>query len=149
MSSLLRVSEAASLALHTTVLLAARSGARVSVPEMARRLRASEAHLSKVLQRLAHLGLVTSVRGPRGGFSLARPAGSIALLEVYEAIEGPLRATKCLAREPVCGGRRCLLGGLVGDVNTRVRRYLAKTKLSEMNDVYGDQHAKSQKHHQD
>jgi Rrf2 family protein len=137
MSSLLRVSEAASLALHTMVLLAARNGARVSAPEMARRLRASEAHLSKVLQRLAHVGLVTSVRGPRGGFSLSRPAGSITLLEVYEAIEGPLQATKCLAREPVCGGRRCLLGGLVGDINTRVRRYLANTRLSELDDIYG------------
>jgi len=149
MSSLLRVSEAASLALHTMVFLAARGGARTSAGEMADRLHASQAHLAKVLQRLGHFGLVTSVRGPRGGFSLARSPGSITLLEVYEAIEGPLHTTDCLTHEPICGGRRCLLGGLVGEVNARVRRHLARTRLSQLHDVYGGHDARTQKHHQD
>ena len=143
MTNLLKLSKATSLALHTAAFLASGNGQRVSAREMAARLRASEAHLAKVLQRLAHLGLVTSVRGPRGGFSLARPAGKITLLEVYEAIEGPFPKGRCLMGEPVCGSRQCLLGGLVGKVNTQVHSYLARTRLSQLTNLYGGGNAKA------
>jgi len=134
-SKVLRISEAASLALHTMALLAARPTDRWSTRRIADRLRASSFHLSKVLQRLAHVGLVTSVRGPKGGFTLARPAETITLLEVYEAIEGPLTASKCLLDQPVCRFRKCILGGLVGQLNRRIKDYLARKRLSELRDV--------------
>ena len=57
MPNVLKVSEAASLALHTTVLLAANSGELLSTREIASTLKMSAAHLSKVLQRLARHGL--------------------------------------------------------------------------------------------
>jgi Rrf2 family protein len=148
MSSLLRISEAASLALHTAALLAAGDGSRMSVREIADRLGASQAHLAKVLQRLAHAGIVTSLRGPQGGFTLARKPESISLREVFEAIEGPPAAGTCLMGDPVCGAKHCLLGGLVSDVNQQVGTYLTKTSVAKVKDIYGDPHAKSKKHSQ-
>jgi len=139
MPNLLRVSEAASLALHAMVFVAGESDGPVSTPQIAESLAVSEAHLSKVLQRLAQMGLVRSVRGPKGGFVLARPDSKITLLNVYEAIEGRLTVSRCLFAKPVCNGH-CILGGLLGEVNQRVRDHLAKTTLSQLHDVYGSQH---------
>ena len=92
--------------------------------------------MAKVMQRLAKCGLVKSVRGPKGGFRLGRPADQITLLDAYEAIEGPLADNRCLLSLPTCKAKRCILGNLVVDVNDRVRDYLTKTKLSKLSDIY-------------
>jgi Rrf2 family protein len=98
---------------------------------MARRLGKSEAHLAKVMQRLTREGLVTSARGPRGGFSLARDAGKITLKEIYEAVEGSVETARCMFGEPVCGRRKCFLGSLVRDAGRMIDSRLSGTKLSE------------------
>ena len=143
MSNLLRVSDAAALALHSMVLLAARDGAQISTREIAETLSVSEAHLSKVLQRLARAGLAESIRGPKGGFVLGRDGSKITLLDVYEAIEGPLELTNCLFGVAVCGDHGCILGDLLKDVNKKVKQRLAGTKLTDVSNVYGEQHAHS------
>ena len=136
MSNLLRISEAASLALHTAALLAANRKQVLSTREIAAKLQVSEAHLSKVLQRLAKIGLVESTRGPKGGFRLNGTPEQITLLEVYEAIEGPLAPTSCLLGTPICNGQRCILGPLLVQVNRQVSEYLSGTTLSELTEVH-------------
>ena len=69
MPTMLKISEAATLALHTAFFLVTNPDRRLTTREMASTMGASEAHLSKVLQRLVHAGLVESVRGPKGGFA--------------------------------------------------------------------------------
>ena len=135
MSRLLRVSEAASLALHTTVFLAGNPGRRVPAREIATALDVSEAHLVKVLQRLAKFGLVRSFRGPKGGFILGKNGDEISLLEIYESIEGPLEANHCLFDVPICNGNGCIFGGLLETVDRQVNEYLSKTKLSAQTHV--------------
>jgi Rrf2 family protein len=120
------------------VYLTAHNKRLVTAHEVAETLSVSEAHLAKVLQRLARTGLVESVRGPKGGFALARAGEEISLLQVYEAIEGPLEDTHCLLGEPVCRGDRCILGGLLETVNRQAREYLAGTTLNELTAVYGE-----------
>jgi len=132
MVNLLRISEAASLAMHTMVLLAKDPEKVVSTHTIATTLGVSEAHLSKVLQRLARAGLVRSVRGPAGGFSPGKPCDELALLEVYEAIEGPLTDRTCLFARPVCDGKACILGDLLGEVNQQVKDCLGSAKLSKL-----------------
>jgi len=129
---LLRLPEAASLGLHAAVLLAGRHDGLVSVHELAGSLRASEAHLAKVMQRLVRAGLVHSTRGPHGGFVLARPADEITLLEVYEAVEGPVEPSRCVFGNGACGREACIFGGFLGEFDTRFREYLAKARLSEL-----------------
>jgi len=136
MSGILRISDAASLAMHTMVLLADLTELPLSAREIASKLHASAAHLSKVLQRLGKARLVRSVRGPKGGFLLARAADEITLLEVYEVIEGPLVSARCLLGNPVCAGAGCILGGLLESVNRQVREYLSGATLSELTRVY-------------
>jgi len=107
----------------------------VTNKEIAKALNVSENHLSKVLQRLGRVGLVKSVRGPKGGFILGKAANDISLLDVYESIEGPFVMSNCLLGIPICDGNKCILGGLLKTLNTEVRDYLAGTKLSEFADV--------------
>ncbi len=134
---MLRLSEAASLALHTMVLLADHPARQLSTREIADRLQVSEAHLSKVLQRLARLGLVRSERGPKGGFLLAKQPGEINLLEIYESIEGPLQETHCFKNTRICTEASCIFGGLLGEFNHRVRDYLAATRLPDLAGTIG------------
>jgi Rrf2 family protein len=136
MSQALRISEAASLALHSMALLAARSDKPLATHEIAGELRVSEAHLSKVLQRLAKGGLVAATRGPGGGFELAKAPGDISLLEVYETIDGPLGCDDCLLGEPTCRGEACLLGDLIKSVNEQMRTYLSATHLADVTTTY-------------
>jgi len=129
---LLRIPEAASLGLHAAVILAGNSDRPISARELAEKLGASEAHLSKVMQRLVRAGLVNSTRGPKGGFMLDRAAESVSLLEVYEAIEGPLKPASCLFGTPVCGRGACIFGRYLEEFDARFRDYLANAKLSEL-----------------
>ncbi len=132
MSSLLKISDAASLAFRTTVLLASMPEERVTASEAASRLKVSEAHLSKVLQRLVRHDLVDSMRGPSGGFRLMRNPKKIALLEVYEAIEGPFGGHDCLLPHKICTRKTCIMGELIRTVNGQIRDYLTKTKLADL-----------------
>jgi len=135
MANMLRISDAASLALHAAVMLAVNPGKEVSTRRIASQLNASEAHLSKVLQRLAKAGLVTSTRGPKGGFTLQKRADKVRLLDVYETIEGPLVPNHCLLGTPICDGK-CIFGDLLETVDRQIGDYLAGTNLSELTDVY-------------
>jgi Rrf2 family protein len=135
MATMLKISEAASLALHTMALLATSQGTTRATWEIAKTLRVSEAHLAKVLQRLGRAGLVKSQRGPGGGFSLGRAPESISLLEVYEATEGPLDPPGCLLGRPACNGT-CILGGLLDQVAAEIRTYFAQTRLSDLNSQF-------------
>jgi len=136
--SVLRISEAGSLALHTAAVLAGERKRRLSAHEIAARIHVSEAHLAKVLQRLHKAGIVDSVRGRGGGFTLARPASRIRLRDVYEAIEGKLRRSHCLMGRAKCRATRCILGDVIAEVDERVWGYLSGTKLSDLASMYKD-----------
>ncbi len=136
MSQVWRISEASSIAFHATTMLAALPDRMLTTRQIASTLGVSEAHLSKVLQRLAKAGLVKATRGPKGGFELESPGAEVTLLDVYEAIEGPLADVGCLLGKPVCGPNGCILGGLLESVNQQVRQYLENSKLSDLTEAY-------------
>lgn len=135
MSNILKISEAASLALHVTAILAGSQEKLITTKEFASMLRASEAHLSKVLQRLEKVGIVNSTRGPKGGFKLSKASDDISLLEVYEAIDGKLATNNCLLNQNLCNGN-CIMGDLIGKINAQVKDYLKETKLNSLVNVY-------------
>ena len=126
------VSEAASLALHSMALLAQAGHEKLSVDSIAERTGASRAHLSKVLQRLAKVELVKGVRGPGGGYVLTRPGSEITLLDVYEAIDGPVSHEKCMLQRPECLFESCLFGGFLTRMTREFREYLAQHSLADL-----------------
>jgi Rrf2 family protein len=103
----------------------------LAVRRLAVDLQASEAHLAKVLQRLAKAELVHSTRGPRGGFALARKAETVALLDICTAIDGPIGHDACLFGTPVCRGE-CLFGHHLAEATRGLIDYLATTTVADL-----------------
>lgn len=129
MPTLFKLTEAGSIALHAAVYLAGHQGRACAAGEIARALRVSEAHLVKVLQRLSRVGLVTPVRGPKGGYGLHPAAGRRTLNDVLEAIEGQGNGVRCLFRRKPCDGVQCAIGCIFQAVQRQVQAYLAGTRL--------------------
>lgn len=146
MTTLLKVSQAASLAVHTMALLAGNRQRPLSVGQIASTLHVSEAHLAKVLGRLAREGFVQSTRGPRGGFVLANGAERTPLMDVYEAIEGKFLPHDCLFETPLCREGMCMFGDLVKKINEEMRRYLTETRISDTTFVFGDDNGTTKDH---
>jgi Rrf2 family protein len=89
--------------------------------------------LGKIFQSLSKAGIVRSARGTGGGFSLARPAGEIAVLAVIEAVEGPISFQRCLEPEADCthiGG--CALCGLFTEAQDRVKDVFGRTTVADL-----------------
>jgi len=137
MSSIIKISEAASIALHAMVLLAREQPNGMNAKKMADIIHVSEAHLAKVLQRLARADLVISTRGPRGGFTLNGDPKDISLLSVYEAVEGALNPAGCLFSVPVCRGDDCIFGNLLREKSEEIRSYMGEKTLDQLTSIYG------------
>jgi Rrf2 family protein len=70
--------------------------------EVAETQKIPSSFMAKILRGLVRAGLLRSSRGVHGGFALARPASEINLLEVVEAIEGPVALTQCIPDPNAC-----------------------------------------------
>ncbi len=77
-------------------------GRVVLTNEIAAATQAPPIFLAKILQSFKKLGIVKSFRGTGGGFTIGRPASTISLREVVEAVEGPIMPNRCLMAEGAC-----------------------------------------------
>jgi Rrf2 family protein len=83
--------------------LASQSGeVRASTQEIADRQSIPAPFLAKIISQLSLSGLVTTFRGAGGGVSLARPPSEISLLQVIEALDGPVRLNRCVIEPSAC-----------------------------------------------
>jgi len=99
----MQITRASDYAVRVMIYLAGLPpGSRVRHPELSSATDVSGHFLSKVLQQLVRSRLIQSQRGSGGGFALAVPAATVSLLDVVEAIEGPVRLNQCLGEAPSC-----------------------------------------------
>ena len=105
----------------------------VQAGEIANSLSLPGAYAAKVLTQLARANVLRSDRGPRGGFRLARPPDSINLLEIVEAVDGPIGAGRELADGlDAAGGGVRTVDQLFEEVVKRVRTYLRSRTLADL-----------------
>ena len=102
--------------------------------ETAQRQGIPETYLNQLLLQLRRSGLVASVRGPRGGHMLARPADEITVLEIMEALEGPLVVVPEGISDTTPAETDALLCSLWDDLRKTVRDHLSRTTLQELVD---------------
>jgi Rrf2 family iron-sulfur cluster assembly transcriptional regulator len=89
--------------------------------------------LAKIFQQFSKIGLVRSYRGTGGGFVLGRPPGKITLLEVVEAVEGPIIPNRCVTGEGVCDrSGSCNVHPVWVSVQDQVRGILTKVTLKDL-----------------
>lgn len=90
------ISKASVTAIHGLVYLANNgNGGPLDVGEIARELGIPQGYLAKIFQQISKARLVYSVRGPQGGYLLATAPDNINLLDIVEAIDGPMVTGRC------------------------------------------------------
>ncbi len=108
-------------------------GRPVSLAEIADAQLLSLAYLEQLFALLRRSGLVASVRGPGGGYRLGRPARDITLADITDAVEEPIRATRCDEGGPGCiAGKRCLTHDLWAELGEQIRLFLAHVTLADV-----------------
>jgi Rrf2 family protein len=131
----MKLSRASSIALHAVLYLSARkSDSLVGSQDIARLLGITENRLVRVLKSLVSIRLLWSLRGPRGGYRLVRPASRISVLEIIEAVDGPLRGAVPRLAKPGHEGVEHRLEVICQQVAERTRNLLGKIYLSDLLD---------------
>jgi len=100
---MLRVTKLTDYATVVLTALAAQPDAVLSAAGLAEQAGLEVPTVAKILKPLAQAGLVSGFRGINGGYRLARPASQITLIDIVEAMEGPLGMTECSLHEGNCG----------------------------------------------
>ncbi len=100
---MLRVTKLTDYATVVLTVLAARPGQVLSAADLAEHAGLEQPTVSKLLKPLAQAGLVEGLRGVHGGYRLSRDASDISLIEIVEAMEGPLAMTECSQDHGQCG----------------------------------------------
>ncbi|MFM7071433.1 MAG: RrF2 family transcriptional regulator [Planctomycetota bacterium] len=119
-------------ALRTLMYLAARRE-RATIDDVATLFGISKTHVAKVVNQLARLGYVRSVRGIGGGIELCRDPAEVSIGEVVVSFEGSLHLLDCVAMENVCSIERfCKLKGVLAEAERRQLEYLSSVKLADV-----------------
>ncbi|OQW62053.1 MAG: Rrf2 family transcriptional regulator [Proteobacteria bacterium HN_bin10] len=119
----------ADLALHGGVDRA------VPLQEVARRQEISLSYLEQLFAKMRRAGLVAGVRGPGGGYRLSRDASLVTVAEIIDAVNEPIKATRCdAASTKSCIGRtgRCIAHGLWQEMGDRIQLFLASVSLADI-----------------
>lgn len=131
---MLRISKMTDYAVVLATHLAATEGPHAA-RDLALHTQVPEPTASKVLKKLARAGVVTSQRGAKGGYSLARSPQSIGIHEVIQAIEGPIAVTECSdeTNESFCEYETsCGVRANWQRINFAVQNALSKITLADM-----------------
>ena len=136
MNCLLKTTKAFTLGMHAMALLAHHYPDRLSVGTIAGLCSVSEAHLAKVMQALARSGLVKGERGPAGGIALNKPADSISLMDLWNAIEGTATDERCLFAIPTCTSGLCSVGRRFAAFNRQIETFMRETTLQDLQGMH-------------
>lgn len=99
----------------------------------------SLSYLEQLFGKLRRAQLVDSVRGPGGGYTLARGVDAISVSDIITAVDEPVDATQCAGRENCHDNHRCMTHDLWTNLNQTIFDYLSKVSLASL---VADQRAK-------
>ncbi len=109
-------------------------GERVTLNEISQRQGISLSYLEQIFAKLRRAGLVSSLRGPGGGYTLARPASQIMVGQIIEAVDEIMDARYCGGERNCNNGHECLSHMLWNDLSMRIEQYLHGISLQSLID---------------
>jgi Rrf2 family transcriptional regulator, iron-sulfur cluster assembly transcription factor len=104
----------------------------VTLSGISERQKISLSYLEQLFGRLRRCSLVDSVRGPGGGYCLARPLENISVADIIRAVDEPMDTTQCGGKENCRDQDRCMTHDLWSTLNTKMYDYLSSVALSEL-----------------
>jgi Rrf2 family iron-sulfur cluster assembly transcriptional regulator len=104
----------------------------VTLAEISERQRISLSYLEQLFGKLRRRALVSSVRGPGGGYTLARKAEELSVADIIRAVDEPIDATQCGGKENCHEDRKCLTHDLWASLNDKIFEYLNGVTLGQL-----------------
>lgn len=109
----------------------------IALADIAERQEISLSYLEQLFAKLRRGGLVSSVRGPGGGYRMSKPAQETLIADIILAVDEPIRATRCTPGQPLgCGGRksRCLTHDLWEELGSQIYYFLSAVTVADVVD---------------
>ena len=129
----MRLTTKGRFAVTAMVDLAMRHGeGPVTLSEISQRQKISLSYLEQLFGKLRRRGLVDSVRGPGGGYCLAKDTAQISVADVIVAVDEPIDATHCAGRENCKEEEKCITHDLWMKLNEHIFDYLGAVTLKQM-----------------
>ncbi|PQA49390.1 Fe-S cluster assembly transcriptional regulator IscR [Amnimonas aquatica] len=104
----------------------------VNLSDISERQSISVSYLEQLFAKLRKSALVSSVRGPGGGYQLARTAGDIYVAQIIDAVDESVDATRCGGQGDCQQGATCLTHELWTDLSQQIHHFLANISLQEL-----------------
>ncbi|MEY3202280.1 MAG: Fe-S cluster assembly transcriptional regulator IscR [Pseudomonadota bacterium] len=104
----------------------------VTLAGISDRQKISLSYLEQLFGKLRRHDIVSSVRGPGGGYCLARPMEAVSVADIIHAVDEPLDATNCGGKENCQDDQRCMTHDLWTRLNERMLDYLRSVTLAEL-----------------
>jgi Rrf2 family iron-sulfur cluster assembly transcriptional regulator len=107
----------------------------VTLAEISARRKISLSYLEQLFGKLRRRRLVDSVRGPGGGYRLAKDMGAVSVADIILAVDEPIDATQCGGKENCDDDKKCLTHDLWAALNVRIFEYLESVSLRQLVDT--------------
>ena len=104
----------------------------VTLSAISERQHISLSYLEQLFGKLRRASLVSSVRGPGGGYNLAQPATGVTVAQIVTAVDEPLDATQCGGKENCHDDKRCMTHDLWATLNEKMYEYLSSVTLADL-----------------
>ena len=104
----------------------------VTLAGVAERQKISLSYLEQLFGKLRRAGLVDSVRGPGGGYNLARPSDNVSVADIITAVDEPIDATQCGGKENCLDDKRCMTHELWASLNAHIFTFLSSVTLEQL-----------------
>jgi Rrf2 family protein len=129
----MKLTRASSYALHAVVFMASQKQNKpVASHQIAKARGIPERFLLKVLKPLVSARVLHSVKGPNGGYRLARSPSDISMLEILEAVDGPIHGQAPLSHTQGDGQLNRKLEAICNQTADHLRKQLQKVRISEL-----------------
>lgn len=129
----MRLTTKGRFAVTAMIDLALRQGSGpVTLAGISERQRISLSYLEQLFGKLRRHRIVSSVRGPGGGYCLAKPMESISVADIIVAVDEPLDATSCGGKENCQDDHRCMTHELWANLNEKMFEYLNSVSLAAL-----------------
>ncbi|NAY92841.1 Rrf2 family transcriptional regulator [Muricauda sp. JGD-17] len=129
------LSNSAKYALKAVLYLSLNSNEeeKLMTKDISDKIKVPKSYLAKLLQDLSRHGIISSTKGPKGGFYLTNNDKKLSLIEIIEVIDGRQRLNSCVLDLEACNDKNpCVLHDIVGRANSEFVKSLQKTTIEDL-----------------
>lgn len=106
---------------------------KLMTKDLSDRINVPKPYLAKILQDLSRHGIISSTKGPKGGFYLSEDNRKLSLIEIVEVMDGKQRLNSCVLGFEACNNENpCALHHIVGRANTEFVKNLQETTIQDL-----------------